>query len=334
MLTDLERSAFVTGGSGFIGGRLIERLIADGWRVRALARSEAAASRVEALGAESVPGDLENRGALRAGAHGCVYAFHAAAHLGAAGDWDAFRRINVGGTQNVLDAARDAGVKRFVHVGTEAALLAGEPLRSADERTPLRPDSKAPYSATKAQAEIAVLGASRDGAFETVSVRPRFVWGVGDTTLLPQIVEQARSGQLAWVGGGRHRTSTTHVDNTVEGLVCGALRGRPGSAYFVLDGGGPVVFREFVSELLRTQGVEPPTRNVPVGVARLMMEVGERLRPKDPPLPRFAFWIVSQDCILSDARAREEIGYAPVVTREEGLVAMRGTLQSAVATGV
>jgi nucleoside-diphosphate-sugar epimerase len=164
-------------------------------------------------------------------------------------------------------------------------------------------------------------------------VRPRFVWGVGDTTLLPNIVAQARAGKWAWIGGGRNRTSTTHIDNTVHGLVCGALRGRPGNAYFVLDGEGPVVFREFVSELMRTQGVEPPSRSVPIPVARVLTEAGERFA-KQPPLPRFAFWVASQDCILDDGKAREQLGYAAVKDRATGLAELSGTLQDVVATGV
>src|ERR671935_258694 len=99
----MSEKAFVTGGSGFIGGRLIERLVREGWSVRALARSNAAAARLEELGAEGVHGD------------------------------------------------------------TEGALLAGQPLLEADERTPLRPDSPVPYSATKAKAEIEVLAASEEG---------------------------------------------------------------------------------------------------------------------------------------------------------------------------
>jgi nucleoside-diphosphate-sugar epimerase len=320
-MTELDHSAFVTGGSGFIGGRLIQRLVGEGWRVRALARSEEAAARIDALGAEPVRGDLENGAALRAGAHGCAYAFHAAAHLGADGDRAAFERVNVGGTKNLLAACRDAEVRRFVHVGTEASLMAGEPLIEADERSPLRPDSPAPYPATKAKAEIEVLAASEEGVFETVSVRPRFVWGVGDTTLLPMFVEQVRAGKWAWVAGGKNRTSTTHVDNVVEGLLCGALRGVPGNAYFVLDDGGPVVFREFVSAMMRTQGVEPPSRSVPKVVARVM-------------LPRFAYWITSQDCILDDTKARQTIGYQPVKSPEDGLAELRGTLKDVVATGV
>src|SRR3954452_11817932 len=304
----MSETAFVTGGSGFIGGRVIEGLVAEGWSVRALARSDAAHARVEALGGEAGRGGLENGAALRGGAHGCTYAFHAAAHLGAEGDRADFERVNVGGTRNVLAACRDAEVRRFVHVGTEAALLAGEPLIEADERTPLRPDSPAPYSATKAQAEIEVLTASETGVFETVSIRPRFVWGVGDTTLLPMMVEQVRAGKWAWVAGGRNRTSTTHVDNVVEGLLCGALRGAPCNAYFVLDDGGPVVFREFVSELMRTQALQVPGRSVPVFAARGLAAVGA--------IPRFAFWVASQDCILDDTKAREQLGYRPVISRE------------------
>ena len=136
-------------------------------------------------------------------------------------------------------------MRRFVHVGTEAALLAGQPLVNVDETAPLRPDSPALYSSTKAKAEQLVLEANRDG-FDTVVVRPRFVWGRGDTTLLPTLAQMVRSGRWAWIGGGRHRTSTTHVDNTVQGLVLGADRGRPGNAYFVTDG-DPIVFRDFVT---------------------------------------------------------------------------------------
>src|SRR5437764_11516105 len=197
---------FITGGSGFIGGRLIERLIADGHSVRALARSQAAAERVREHGAEPVRGELGDGASLRAGAEGCELAFHAAATLGDWGRREDFERGNVQGTQNVLAACAQAGVRRFVHVGTEAALMAGEPLVDVDETAPLRPDSPVLYSATKARAEQLVLGANRDG-FETVVVRPRFVWGRGDSTLLPTMVEMVRAGRFAWIGGGRHRTS-------------------------------------------------------------------------------------------------------------------------------
>ncbi len=317
---------FITGGSGFIGGRLIERLRADGHEVRALARSPSAAERVRARGAEPVDGELADLAAMRAGAEGCELAFHAAATLGDWGEREDFERGNVQGTNNALRACAEAGVRRFVHVGTEAALLAGRPLVEVDETAPLRPDSPVLYSSTKARAEMAVIEANRDG-FETVVVRPRFVWGAGDTTLLPVMVELARSGRFAWIGGGRHRTSTTHVDNTVEGLVLGATRGRPGNAYFVTDG-EPVVFREFVSDLLATQGVAAPTRSVPTAAAAVLASAGEaawRLLPLPgrPPLTSFTYWVSSQECTIRIDKAREQLSYAPVTTIADGLEQLR-----------
>jgi nucleoside-diphosphate-sugar epimerase len=116
-------SAFVTGGSGFVGGALIERLRGEGWEVRALARSERAAERVRELGAEPVMGDLDDLHI-----EDCEVAFHAAAKVEDFGDPADFERINVQGTRNVVAACRAGGVRRLVHVGTEAALMAGQPL--------------------------------------------------------------------------------------------------------------------------------------------------------------------------------------------------------------
>lgn len=322
----MAEAAFVTGGSGFIGGRLVERLVAEGRPVRALARSEASGKRVAELGAEPVRGDIGEPGSLAEAASGCDLAFHLAAHLGEWGAWEDFERGNVEGTRNVLTACADARVRRFVHCGTEAALMAGEPLVNVDETAPLRPDSRAPYPATKARAEQAVRGASREG-FETVVVRPRFVWGKGDTTLLPEMVETVEAGKWAWVGGGGNVTDTTHVDNVVEGLLLGAERGAPGEAYFVTDG-EPVVFREFVSALLETQGVEPPSRSIPAWTAAPLARISEvawKVLPLggDPPMTTFRSWLLTQECTIDIAKARAELGYEPIVSHEQGLAGLR-----------
>ena len=110
--------AFVTGGSGFIGGALIRRLRNEGVEVSALARSDSSAAKVAGAGAEPAPGDLDDVEAMAAGAEGCDLAFHAAAALGEWGRREDFERGNVQGTRNALEAARRAGVRRFVHVGT------------------------------------------------------------------------------------------------------------------------------------------------------------------------------------------------------------------------
>jgi len=319
-------TAFVTGGSGFIGGVLLERLVAEGCRVTALARSATSVAAVEARGARAVRGDLDDPASLAAGAEGCEAAFHLAAHLGQWGTWEEFVRGNVTGTENALEACRRAGVRRFVHCGTEAALIAGRPLVGVDETAPLRPDSKALYCSTKALAEIRVRNAAGTG-LETVVLRPRLVWGRGDTTLLPELVAAVEAGRFAWIGGGRHRTDTTNVENVVEGLLLAAERGQSGEAYFVTDG-APVVFREFISELLATQGVEAPSRSVPAwlagGGAAIAEATWRLLRlGGEPPLTRLAVWLSSQECTIEIAKARGELGYGPVISRQAGLAAMR-----------
>jgi nucleoside-diphosphate-sugar epimerase len=319
-------TAFVTGGSGFVGGALIRRLVRDGWTVKALARSDGASQAVTDAGAEPVRGDLSDTAALRSGADGAEVTFHAAAKVGDWGPPEEFEQVTVRGTRDALAASREAGVRRFVHVGTEAALMAGQPLVNVDETAPLRPDSPAPYPWSKAKAEQAVRDANGDG-FETVVVRPRFVWGRGDTVLLPRMVQMVKSKQFAWIGGGGQRTATAHIDNVAEGLVLAAERGQPGGVYFITDGDS-VVFREFVSELLRTQGVEPPSRNIPVPVATGLAVAGETLsrtigRPKHPPLTRFTVWVSSQECTIDISRARSELGYEPVKSREQGVEELR-----------
>jgi nucleoside-diphosphate-sugar epimerase len=319
--------AFVTGGSGFIGGALIERLRREGWDVRALARSDAAAEKVRARGAEPVLGDLGDVGAMQAGATDCEVCFHAAAKVEDWGDPADFERLNVSGTRNVIDACRAAGVRRLVHVGTEAALTAGQALVNVDEEAPLRPDSPIAYAATKATAEQLVRAANGDG-LETVVIRPRFVWGRGDTTLLPAIVALVRTGRFRWIGGGRQLSDTTHVENTVEGLWLGAKRAPPGGVFFVTDG-EPVVFRDFLTRMLETQGVSAPDKSVPPAVARAAAGAGERVwrllrRPGPPPVTRMAVWASSQECTIDISRARTELGYEPVRTREDGLAELAG----------
>lgn len=318
-------TVFVTGGSGFVGSRLITRLVKHGHAVCALARSDAAAGKVKDLGAVPVRGDLADVAGLRAAAAGSELAFHAAARTPGRGTRKQFWTDNVDGTANLVRAVREAGVQRLIHVGTEAALMNGQPLVNVDESAPLRPDSRAHYAASKAAAEQVVIKAN--GSLETIVLRPRFVWGAGDTTVLPELVDMVNSGRFAWIDGGQHLTDTTHVDNAVEGLMLAAERGRPGQAYFVTDG-APVVFRDILTELLATQGVSAPTRSVPYGVAKTVAAAGETLwrslRLKGaPPLDYMSMWVSSRECTIDITKARTELGYQPMKTQQQGLAELR-----------
>jgi nucleoside-diphosphate-sugar epimerase len=313
--------AYITGGSGFLGKRLIAALVARGVRVVAMARSDAAAAAVTAVGATPARGDLDDRDAMTAAMRGCDTVFHAAARVGQHGPLAEFMAVNVAGTEHALAAARAAGVKRFVHIGTEAVLADGRPIIRADERRPQPGKPAGHYPFTKGLAETAVVEANGE-ALETVVVRPRFIWGKGDSSVLPQIVDAIERGRFGWLGGGRYLTSTCHVDNVVEGALLAAERGKPGEIYFLTDG-APVEFRGFMTRLLATQGVDASNaRDVPRWLARLV--AGATAWMKHPPLTRTALALVGHEVTVDDTKARRELGYQGRVTIEAGLAEMTG----------
>jgi len=319
------KRAFVTGGSGFLGRHLIANLLKQNIEVRALARSPEAFGRIEAMGAHAVTGDLDDVQTLQSAMEGCNVVFHGAAIVR---DWGAaseFEGVHIRGTSNMLQAAAAAKSSRFVHVSTEAVLAGTASLRNTDEHVPLPERPLGPYATTKGKAETLVLSANGEG-LTTVVVRPRFVWGKNDTSLLPQIVESVRAGTFRWIDGGRYLTSATHVENVCEALMLAAERGRGGEIYFVTDG-TPVEFRAFVSDLLRTQGITPPTRSVPRWLAWSSAIVVESLWPilrakGAPPATRMAVKMLGEEVTINDAKARAELGYTSHITREQGLAEM------------
>lgn len=317
---------FVTGGSGYVGRNLISALCARGDRVRALARSAASVEAVAVRGASPVAGDVLDEAAMVEGMRGCDAVVHCAAVVGGPRDEAVYFRTNVAGTDAVLRACVRAGVPRLVHVSTEAVLADGGPLVMVDESAPYPKRHIRPYGITKALAEQHVIAAASD-ALCTVVVRPRFVWGRDDSTMLPRFVEAAQRGQLAWFGGGRYRTSTTHVANVAAGLIAAMERGRCGEVYFVTDG-EPVVFREFITAMLATQGVVPPSRSVPLPVVRAAAGVlsawASLRRARDEAvLTPAALALVAQEMTVSDAKARRELGYTPAVSIIDGLAELR-----------
>lgn len=316
---------FVTGASGFVGGAAVRKLVAGGHDVRAMSRSERSDAQIRALGAAPVRCDLENVMAQQIGDADVV--LHCAAFVEQWGGRDAWFRFNVEGTRAVLTAARQAGVKRFIHIGTEAALLDGQHLRGVDETYPLAPNSPYPYSSTKAQAERIVRESNAPG-FETLVLRPRFIWGPGDTTLLPTIEAMAKAGKFMWIDGGRARTSTTHIDNLTHTIDLALTKGRGGEAYFVLDD-GVTTMREIISGMAAARGVFLPDKSVPSWLADAIGAVSEGAwrtfsLKGEPPLTRFSAMIMSRDAVLKDDKARAELGYRPVISREDGLKQLAG----------
>lgn len=314
---------FVTGASGFVGSH-VARSLARSHEVLAMARSEASEAQVRALGVTPVRcalGHVEPEH-LR----DVEVVVHCAARAEDWGTRQQFWEANVEGTAQLLEVARAAGVRRFIHIGTEAALFDGHDLVGIDEAQPYPARHRFHYSQSKAEAERRVLAAN-GAELTTLSLRPRLVWGPGDRSVLPSLLDTVKRGAFAWIDGGRARTSTTYVANLVHAVELALERGRGGEAYFVADDGEPTL-REFLTRLVATQGVALPERSLPGGLVRPLARAAEGawglVRPgRRPPITSFAASMMSRTVTVRTDKARRELGYAPVMTVEAGLAALQ-----------
>ncbi|WOF22612.1 NAD-dependent epimerase/dehydratase family protein [Microbacterium betulae] len=309
----------VTGASGFLGRAVAGELIAAGHEVRTLQRRP---SGVE--GAQDVLGsvtDPAHVGRAVAGAEGVV---HLAAKVSLAGDRSDFRAVNVEGTRVLLDAAAQAGVRRFVQVSSPSVAHAGSALAGvgAEPASPER--ARGDYARTKAEAELLAL--SRDTAStRVVAVRPHLVWGPGDTQLVGRIVERARRGRLPLLDGGTALIDSTYVDNAASGIVAALDRTEQahGRAY-LLTNGEPRPVGELLAGICLAAGVRPPAWSVPAGLARAAGSVVERVwavRPgaDEPPMTRFLAEQLSTAHWFDLRDTRRDLAWSPSVSIDEGL---------------
>jgi len=315
-------NVFVTGGSGFVGRRLIRHLRRKGHNVFALARSDLAEQAILRCGGTPRLGDLMERDSLDSAMEGCTACVHAAGHVGMWGRYDDFYKTNVTGTQNVLAAARQNAMKRFVHISAAAVVLNGESVLRADETWPLQYPKDSPYISTKSLAEREVLAAN-SADMATMAVRPPAIWGPGDASLLPQLRKAVRRHQFVWIDDGTYPCVTAHVDNVCEAAVLALERGRGGQAYFITDG-DVLPFRDFVTKLLATKGIKPGELSLPYEFAYRGAEAMELLwrglhLPGSPPMTRTIVRLIGRPLTVRIDKAQKELGYKPVVDRERGL---------------
>ncbi len=320
------KTVFVTGGSGYIGRNLIGELVARKYKIKALARSEKSAKIVRDLGAEAVIGDMFANQALIAGMKGADILFHLAADTTHNGKSKAQEKINLDGTRTVYLAAQIAGIKRAVHLSTEAVLLEGKPLVYANEQMPYPKKFAGSYSYTKAKAEQIALSFNSED-MQVLVMRPRFVWGRDDTTAMPQLLHAARSGKLAWIGGGDYLTETTHIANVIHGLFSVLDKGKAGEIYFITDG-EPISFRTFITELLATQNQKVTDKSVPRFLVKNVVVIGEILAKITggcikAPMSFQEYATLGVPVTIDISKAKEELGYQPIITREQGLAELR-----------
>lgn len=325
---DTARIAFVTGGSGFVGQRLIKKLIAAGWTVRALARTQNAASTVEAAGATAIAGDINEPAALKAGMSGTQVVFHVAALFKLWGDRKDFEQVNIDGTRNVVEvAAATPSVTRVIAVSAAAVVMGDpEPMMEVKETAPLQRRDFAPYALSKADAERILLSANGTRqSFETIAIRPPMIWGA-DMPTLEHMVDTVEAGQWQWVGGGRQAMSTCHVDNLVHALLLAADRGTGGQAYFVADAETGTL-KSVIAGLLATKGVQAPEKSVSFGMAWFMAGImGMVWRALhlagEPPITRQMLRLIGKPFTVSTEKAKRDLGYAPQTSWDDGIARM------------
>lgn len=324
--------ALVTGGGGFLGGRIVRLLRERGATVRSYSRGAYPA--LDQLGVEQISGDLADFGAIDRAVDGCDIVFHVAAKAGVWGPWSEYFHANVSGTNNVVAACRKRGVGRLVFTSSPSVTFAGVDQNGVDESEPYPDQFLAHYPHSKSIAEKVVLNAN-DDRLATVSLRPHLIWGPGDPHLFPRLVARARQGRLKRIGKESKLIDTTHVDNAAIAHLQAADRLAPGSpvagkAYFISQG-EPEPTWDFINRVLEVYQVPAVTKSVPTSVAYMagrVLEWAFRLLPGEPPMTRFVARQLSTAHWFDLSAARRDFGYAPTITTAEGLRQLAESLQS------
>lgn len=308
----------ITGATGFLGGALSRRLLAEGQAVIAMGRDPAKLAALERLGASIIPHDLAMGAPTSDREIGAIV--HCAALSSAWGPRQAFEAANVAGTRAALEFARKVGAGRFVHISTPSLYFRFRDQPGMREDAALPPPVNA-YAATKRAAEDLVKASGLD----TIILRPRGLYGQGDVALLPRLLRAAQAGPLPLIRGGGAETDLTHVEDVVDAVLA-ALAAPAGLAQrvFNISGGEPLKVRAIAEAAGARAGISVRWRTIPSAAmfaAASLMEAAARLKPGQPE-PRvtaygaglFAF---TQTLDLTAARTR--LNWTPKIRFDDGL---------------
>ncbi|MBI4665391.1 MAG: NAD-dependent epimerase/dehydratase family protein [Nitrospinae bacterium] len=326
--------ALVTGGGGFLGRYIVEKLLAAGADVQTLSRNPQ--PELIAMGVKTFCGDVGESDEVMKATAGVDTVFHVAAKVGIGGNHREFHQTNVVGTRNVINACRAQGARKLVFTSSPSVVFDGKPHEGIDETYPYPAKHTAFYPMTKAIAEREVLEANGPGLL-TCSLRPHLVWGPRDTNLIPRLLARAKAGRLRIVGDGANLIDTVYVENAADAHLLAAQRLETGSkvagsAYFISQG-EPVNCWEFVNRILEKLGGKPVTKHIPYPVAytiggALEFIYGVLGRNDEPPMTRFLAQQLAMPHYFNITKAREELGYTPLVNTEEGLERLAKTFQA------
>ncbi len=317
-------NVLVTGATGFVGTHLVRKLAAQGDKVRCLVRKSSNVGALKKMDVEFAQGDITHYESLLEAARGQDIIYHCAALVSIGPTRSEFYLANVEGTRNVLKACEKAGVKKLAHVSTQSVTFDFTDKYNADETTPFPYTYKDFYSETKALAEREVLDAARNRRVRACAVRPTWVWGPGDLTILPTIVKLARRKQLFLINGGRAGTSTSYIENVCDCLILAAQNEKvSGETFFVTDD-ERITARDFIEKMADAVGFARPKISIPYGLAYASAAIAERLHElsgskKQPLMTRYAIALSGRNLTFSCEKAKRMLGYRPAVSINEGM---------------
>ena len=317
--------ALVTGATGMLGARIVERLIEGGWTARALVRDRSKASWLEALGAETAQGDLTDPASQRAAVAGCDVVFNAAAAIGSGSDHEAYRRVNVTGTGHVVAAAGAAGA-RLVHVSSTSVFGRHRyHCAPTDESVPLPglPAADA-YGRSKQEAERVVLDAHTRGRVWAAVVRPPVMYGPRDRQFAPRLGPVLERGFFPLIGGGRTTLTLVHADAVADGAIRAAVTDRAAGRVYHLTNDFDVTVAELVRFASRGLGRRVRAPHVPGVVGRvafraLAIALVAGGRRDLAPHAEGLLEMLTRDNPFTSDRARRELSWTPAIRPEEGL---------------
>lgn len=311
-------NVLVTGASGMFGKAVAQALLDRGDDVTVFQR------RPSGLDCREVLGDITDPRAVAAAADGATAIVHLAARVSPVGSRRDFEAVNVGGSANVLAAAREARSERLVHVSSPSVAYVGTAQIGvgAAPAEPARARSR--YAKSKAKAELLMLGADRPG-LAVVCVRPHLVWGPDDTQLVERVVQRARSGRLPVIGSGASLVDTTYVDNAADAVVAAVDRAETAHGRaLVVSNGEPRPVIDLLRSICVAAGVEPPHRRVPYRVTKALgagielVWAGLRLQG-EPPMTRFLAEQLGTAHWFDQRVTRDLLQWQPSVGIDEGL---------------
>ena len=319
----------VTGGGGFLGGAILDKLADIATERRSFSRG--AYPELAKKGVTHFQGSLTDVAALQEAAAGVDVIFHTAALPGAWGKYETYFDANVVGSRNVLQAAVHQGVKAIVHTSTPSVVHADEGIQGADESMPLSKHFLAHYPETKAIAEAEMLAASSPN-LKICALRPHLIWGPGDRHLIPRLVQRAQSGRLKMIGPPSPTVDSCYIDDAAEAHYLAALdllgAGKSaGKAYFISQG-EPWSIDDLTQQILASVGVDWSKRYVSRRLAFLAGRLCEfwfrtfRIE-REPPMTRFIASQLSTDHWYCIDAAKADFGFEPSRTIADALAELR-----------